>query len=87
MIERGKKCINSTNFHTLFAKYTHHCENLYTPCRAIFVSLPPNIINLRMTLSHFFSESPLWVSVPIALGYFTVAVFFAVLLVRLFRKY
>lgn len=40
-----------------------------------------------MTLSHFFSESPLWVSVPIALGYFTVAVFFAVLLVRLFRKY
>lgn len=40
-----------------------------------------------MTLSHFFSESPLWVSVPIVLGYLAVTVVFAVLLVRLFRKY
>lgn len=40
-----------------------------------------------MTLSHFFSESPLWVSVPIVLGYFVVAVISAVLLVRLFRNY
>ena len=39
-----------------------------------------------MTLSNFFTESPLWVSVPIALGYLSVAVVFSVLLVRLFRK-
>ena len=40
-----------------------------------------------MTLSDFISQSPLWVSVPIALGYLAVAIIFAVLLVRLFRKY
>ena len=39
-----------------------------------------------MTVSHFLAESPLWVSVPIVLGYLVVAVVFAVTLVRLFRK-
>jgi len=38
-----------------------------------------------MTLTNFFTESPLWVSIPIALGYIVVAVIIAVLLIRLFR--
>ena len=38
-----------------------------------------------MTLTNFFTDSPLWVSIPIALGYLAVAVIFVVLLVRLFR--
>ena len=36
-----------------------------------------------MTLTDFFTDSPLWVS--IALGYLAVAVIFVVLLVRLLR--
>lgn len=40
-----------------------------------------------MTLSSFISESPLWVSVPIVLGFLVVTVIFVVQLVRLFRKY
>ena len=38
-----------------------------------------------MTLTDFFTDSPLWVSIPITLGYVAVAVVLAVLLVRLFR--
>ncbi len=38
-----------------------------------------------MTLMNFFTDSPLWVSIPIALGYLAVAVILVVLLVRLFR--
>lgn len=38
-----------------------------------------------MTLTNFFTDSPLWVSIPIALGYIAVAVFLVVLFVRLFR--
>lgn len=57
------------------------------PASRLFRILRPNTNNLRMTLSHFFSKSPLWVTVPIVLGYFAVAVISAVLLVRLFRNY
>lgn len=38
-----------------------------------------------MTLTSFFTESPLWISIPITLGYLAVAIIIAVLLVRLFR--
>ena len=38
-----------------------------------------------MTLTDFFTGSPLWVSIPIALGYLAVAIIFVVLLVRLLR--
>ena len=38
-----------------------------------------------MTLTDFFTDSPLWVSIPIAIGYVAVAVVLVVLLVRLFR--
>ena len=38
-----------------------------------------------MTLTDFFTDSPLWVSIPIALGYLAVAIIFVVLLVRLLR--
>ena len=38
-----------------------------------------------MTLTNFFTDSPLWVSIPIALGYLAVAVILVVLFVRLFR--
>ena len=38
-----------------------------------------------MTLTSFFTESPLWVSIPITLGYLAVAIVIVILLVRLFR--
>lgn len=38
-----------------------------------------------MTLTTFFTDSPLWVSISIALGYIIVTVIIVVLLVRLFR--
>lgn len=38
-----------------------------------------------MTPTNFFTDSPLWVSIPIALGYLAVAVILVVLFVRLFR--
>lgn len=38
-----------------------------------------------MQLTNFFTDSPLWVSIPVTLGYIAVAVFLVVLLVRLFR--
>jgi len=38
-----------------------------------------------MTLTNFFTDSPLWVSIPITLGYLVVAVIIIVLMVRLFR--
>lgn len=38
-----------------------------------------------MQLTTFFTDSPLWVSIPIALGYLAVAVILVVLLVRLFH--
>ena len=38
-----------------------------------------------MTLTNVFTDSPLWVSIPIALGYLAVAVILVVLFVRLFR--
>ena len=38
-----------------------------------------------MTLTSFFTDSPLWVSIPITLGYLAVAVIIVVLMVRLFR--
>ena len=38
-----------------------------------------------MTLTNFFTDSPLWVSIPLTLGYLAVAVIIAVLMVRLFR--
>ena len=38
-----------------------------------------------MTLTEFFTDSPLWVSIPITLGYLAVAIVIVILLVRLFR--
>jgi len=38
-----------------------------------------------MTLTSFFTDSPLWVSIPITLGYLAVAIVIVILLVRLFR--
>ena len=38
-----------------------------------------------MTLTDFFTDSPLWVSIPITLGYLAVAIVIVILLVRLFR--
>lgn len=38
-----------------------------------------------MTLTNFFTDSPLWVSIPLTLGYLTVAVIIFLLMVRLFR--
>jgi len=43
------------------------------------------LIDSRMTLTSFFTDSPLWVSIPLTLGYLAVAVILVVLLVRLFR--
>ena len=37
-----------------------------------------------MTLTNFFTDTPLWVSIPLTLGYLAVAVII-VLMVRLFR--
>ena len=78
-------CKNSTNFHTSFVDFTHHCENLHTLRRVFSLPLRPKSIHSRMTLTDFFIDSPLWVSIPIALGYLAVAIIFVVLLVRLFR--
>ena len=38
-----------------------------------------------MTLTDFFTDSSLWVSIPITLGYLAVAIVIVILLVRLFR--
>jgi Ni/Fe-hydrogenase subunit HybB-like protein len=38
-----------------------------------------------MQLTTFFTDSPLWVSIPITLGYLAVAIVIVILLVRLFR--
>ena len=38
-----------------------------------------------MTLTDFFTDAPLWVSIPIAIGYVAVALVLVMLLVRLFR--
>ena len=38
-----------------------------------------------MTLTNFFTDTPLWVSIPLTLGYLAVAVILIVLMVRLFR--
>ncbi len=39
-----------------------------------------------MRLTTFFSDLPLWFSIPIGLGYLVVFIIMAILLVRLFRK-
>ena len=39
-----------------------------------------------MQQTYFFSDLPLWFSIPIGLGYLVVFIIMAILLVRLFRK-
>lgn len=39
-----------------------------------------------MQQTYFFSDLPLWFSIPIGLGYLVVFIIMVILLVRLFRK-
>ena len=70
-----------------FDEFTHLIARIYTPllefthpASQLFRTFAPT-----MTLTNFFTNSPLWVSIPIALGYLAVAVVLVVLMVRLFR--